>query len=79
MNIMDILNQKIMNRYQTPKNNNGGGMQGLLDFVQSPRGMDIATGLLAQSGYSPTPTNLGSAFGKSKSICFSYAIKKRRK
>lgn len=76
MNIMDILNQKIMNRYQTPKNNNGGGMQGLLDFVQSPRGMDIATGLLAQSGYSPTPTNLGSAFGKANQYASAMQLKR---
>lgn len=55
--IQDYLGQKVMNRLQ-PKNN-----QGLLDFVQSPRGMDMASGLLAQSGYSPTPTNLGSAIG----------------
>lgn len=64
-----------MNRYQTPKNN-GGGMQGLLDFVQSPRGMDIATGLLAQSGYSPTPTNLGSAFGKANQYASAMQLKR---
>ena len=75
MNIMDILNQKIMNRYQTPQNN-GGGMQGLLNFVQSPRGMDMATGLLAQSGYSPTPTNLGSAFGKANQYASAMQLKR---
>jgi len=76
MDIMDILNQKIMNRYKTPQNNNAGGMQGLLNFVQSPRGMDMATGLLAQSGYSPTPTNLGSAFGKANQYTSAMQLKR---
>jgi hypothetical protein len=65
-----------MNRYQNSQNNNAGGMQGLLNFVQSPRGMDMATGLLAQSGYSPTPTNLGSAFGKANQYATGMQLKR---
>ena len=76
IDINTILNQKLMNRYQNPQNNNAGGMQGLLNFVQSPRGMDMATGLLAQSGYSPTPTNLGSAFGKANQYASAMQLKR---
>ena len=60
----DVLNQKLRDRYTPKTNNNVGGMRGLLNMVNSPRGQDIATGLLAQSGYSPTPVNLGSAIGQ---------------
>ena len=60
----DVLNQKLKDRYTPKTNNNVGGMRGLLNMVNSPRGQDIATGLLAQSGYSPTPVNLGSAIGQ---------------
>jgi len=70
--IQDYLGQKIMNRVQ-PKNNNAGGMKGLLDVVQSPYGMDLATGLLAQSGYSPTPTSTGQALG----VANQYASKQK--
>tara|TARA_R100001460_G_scaffold8734_2_gene21397 strand:- start:5441 stop:6193 length:753 start_codon:yes stop_codon:yes gene_type:complete len=70
--IKDYLGQKIMNRVQ-PKNNNQGGMQGLLNVVQSPYGMDLATGLLAQSGYSPTPTSTGQALG----VANQYATKQQ--
>tara|TARA_R110000868_G_scaffold9298_2_gene46686 strand:+ start:876 stop:1595 length:720 start_codon:yes stop_codon:yes gene_type:complete len=59
-----ILQQKLTDRYTPKTNNNAGGMRGLLNMVNSPRGQDIATGLLAQSGYSPTPVNLGSAIGQ---------------
>ena len=59
-----ILQQKLADRYTPKTNNNVGGMRGLLNMVNSPRGQDIATGLLAQSGYSPTPVNLGSAIGQ---------------
>jgi hypothetical protein len=59
-----ILQQKLIDRYTPKTNNNVGGMRGLLNMVNSPRGQDIATGLLAQSGYSPTPVNLGSAIGQ---------------
>ena len=59
-----ILQQKLTDRYTPKTNNNVGGMRGLLNMVNSPRGQDIATGLLAQSGYSPTPVNLGSAIGQ---------------
>ncbi len=76
MDIQALINERIMNKYAKPTNNNQGGFGGLLNFVQSPRGMDMATGLLAQSGYSPTPTNLGSAFGKANQYASGMEIKR---
>ena len=53
----NVLNTKLAN-YLQPKQN-----RGLLDFVKSPYGRDIASGLLAQSGYSTMPTTLGQSLG----------------
>ena len=53
-----VIGQKL-NQFIAPKQNKGG----LLDFVSSPYGRDISSGLLAQSGYSTMPTNLGASLG----------------
>lgn len=56
-----ILDQVIgtkLNKFLAPQQN-----RGLLDFVRSPYGRDIASGLLAQSGYSTMPTTLGQSLG----------------
>jgi len=76
VDINALINERLMNKYAKPANNNQGGFGGLLNFVQSPRGMDMATGLLAQSGYSPTPTNLGSAFGKANQYASGMELKR---
>jgi hypothetical protein len=57
-----ILDQVIgtkLNKFLTPQQNQGG----LLNFVKSPYGQDIASGLLAQSGYSTMPTSFGQSLG----------------
>ena len=59
--INDVLAQRIDQRYNKPAQTGG---KGLLDFIGSEYAGDLATGLLAQSGYSPMPTNLGSSVGK---------------
>ena len=71
-----ILQQKLTDRYTPKTNNNVGGMRGLLNMVNSPRGQDIATGLLAQSGYSPTPVNLGSAIGQANQYATQNQLKR---
>lgn len=71
-----ILQQKLTDRYAPKTNNNVGGMRGLLNMVNSPRGQDIATGLLAQSGYSPTPVNLGSAIGQANQYATQNQLKR---
>ena len=53
-----VIGQKL-NQFIAPKQNKGG----LLDFVSSPYGRDISSGLLAQSGYSTMPTSLGASVG----------------
>ena len=50
--------EPILNKYK-----NAGQNKGLLNMINSPYGQDIATGLLAQSGYSPTPQSFGQSVG----------------
>ena len=61
-NAQNIINQALQkaftDRYQ-PKPRTG-----LLDFVKSDYAGDLATGLLANSGYSTMPSNLGSSVGQ---------------
>ena len=61
-NAQNIINQALQkaftDRYQ-PKPRTG-----LLDFVRSDYAGDLATGLLANSGYSTMPSNLGSSVGQ---------------
>ena len=47
----------IIQKYNQPK------QTGLLNFVSSPMAQDIATGLLAQSGYSTMPQSFGQSLG----------------
>tara|TARA_Y100000592_G_C5477371_1_gene323112 strand:+ start:90 stop:1067 length:978 start_codon:yes stop_codon:yes gene_type:complete len=47
----------IIQKYNQPK------QTGLLNFVGSPMAQDIATGLLAQSGYSTMPQSFGQSLG----------------
>jgi|TARA_R100000482_G_scaffold120093_1_gene65108 hypothetical protein len=47
----------IIQKYNQPK------QTGLLNFVNSPMAQDIATGLLAQSGYSTMPQSFGQSLG----------------
>jgi len=49
--------QPIIQKYNQPK------QTGLLNFVNSPMAQDIATGLLAQSGYSTMPQSFGQSLG----------------
>lgn len=49
--------QPIIQKYNQPK------QTGLLNFVSSPMAQDIATGLLAQSGYSTMPQSFGQSLG----------------
>tara|TARA_B100000900_G_scaffold405432_1_gene415026 strand:+ start:886 stop:1863 length:978 start_codon:yes stop_codon:yes gene_type:complete len=49
--------QPIIQKYNQPK------QTGLLNYVRSPQGRDIATGLLAQSGYSTMPQSFGQSLG----------------
>ena len=49
--------QPIIQKYNQPR------QTGLLNYVRSPEGQDIATGLLAQSGYSTMPQSFGQSLG----------------
>jgi len=49
--------QPIIQKYNQPQKT------GLLNFVNSPQAQDIATGLLAQSGYSTMPQSFGQSLG----------------
>jgi len=50
---------------------------GLLDFATSNYGGDIGKGLLAQSGYSPMPTNFGASIGTALSNADQLRTQKR--
>ncbi len=49
--------QPIIQKYNQPQ------QTGLLNFVNSPQAQDIASGLLAQSGYSTMPQSFGQSLG----------------
>jgi|5_EtaG_2_1085323.scaffolds.fasta_scaffold00509_15 hypothetical protein len=49
--------QPLLQKYNQPR------QTGLLNFVNSPQAQDIATGLLAQSGYSTMPQSFGQSLG----------------
>ena len=53
-----VIGQKL-NQFIAPKQNKGC----LLNFVSSPYGRDISSGLLAQSQYTTMPTSLGASVG----------------
>jgi len=58
-----LINNALSNSIIKQFGNQPTSQGGLLNFIKSPYARDIATGLLAQSGYSPMPTSFGQTVG----------------